>query len=316
MIIVIQKLISIFVISLIGFVANKKDILPNQSSRYLVDLLMMITTPCLLLSSITSTELTDDTVKSTILMLICSVVWFVTSAFLAWILCIKIFKMKDNPDAGVYLLSITTINNGFMGFPITLALFGEEVFFYMVIFQIMLVIYLYSGGIMQVDYGHMGKMDLKFAIKQLINPCSISAVLAIIMLFMGLKIPDILFDTVDSVGSITVPLSLLVIGIQLGSSEISTVIRNRNLVLTSIVKMIAWPVITFLVVNWLPLPLAMKLALIFGSVFPASFSVVAVTGIENRNTVLAAEMIAFTTLLSVITIPVSAILLMGYYGLM
>ncbi|MGN0732555.1 MAG: hypothetical protein ACI4LC_00090 [Emergencia sp.] len=59
-----------------------------------------------------------------------------------------------------------------------------------------------------------------------------------------------------------------------------------------------------------------EFALIFGSVFPASFSVVAVTGTENLNTVIAAVMIAFTTLTSVITIPVSAVLLMGYYDLM
>ena len=227
----------------------------------------------------------------------------------------KILKMKDHPDAGVYMAGITTINNGFMGFPITLALFGEDVFFYMVLFQMMLTIYLYSGCIMQVDYGHKGKMDLKLTLKQLANPCSMSAVLGIIMLFLGLHLPDMIFETVDSIGSITVPLSMLVVGIQLGSSKISTVIHNRNLVLTSVLKMILWPVLTFLAVNWLPIPLSMKLALIFGSVFPTAVAVVAVASMENRNAVLAAEMIAFTTLISIITIPVSALLLMGYYGL-
>ena len=315
MIIVLKKIISIFIITFVGFIANKKGILPNQSNRYLVDLLMMITTPCMVLASITSTELTEDTVKTTLLMILFSVLWFAASAFLSWVLCIKILKMKDHPDAGVYMAGVTTINNGFMGFPITLALFGEDVFFYMVLFQMMLTIYLYSGCIMQVDYGHKRKMDLKLTLKQLANPCSMSAVLGIIMLFLGLHLPDMIFETVDSIGSITVPLSMLVVGIQLGSSKISTVIHNRNLVLTSVLKMIFWPVLTFLAVNWLPLPLSMKLALIFGSVFPTAVAVVAVTSMENRNAVLAAEMIAFTTMISIVTIPVSALLLLGYYGL-
>ena len=53
MIIVLKKIISIFIITFVGFIANKKGILPNQSNRYLVDLLMMITTPCMVLASIT-----------------------------------------------------------------------------------------------------------------------------------------------------------------------------------------------------------------------------------------------------------------------
>ena len=59
----------------------------------------------------------------------------------------------------------------------------------------------------------------------------------------------------------------------------------------------------------------MKIALIFGAAFPTAVAVVAITGMEKRNSVLAAEMVAFTTLLSVITLPISAVLLMSYYGL-
>lgn len=313
--IIIKKIISIFLITLTGFAANKKGILPDQSNRYLVDLLMMITSPCMVLASITSTELTEDTVKTTLLMILCSALWFAVSAFLSWVLCIKVLKMKEQPDTGVYMAGLTTINNGFMGFPITLALFGEDVFFYMVLFQMVLTIYLYSVCIMQVNYGHNEKMDLRLTLKQLANPCSLSAVLGIIMLFLGLHLPDLLFETVDSIGSITVPLSMLVVGIQLGSSKIFTVIHNRDLILTSALKMLLWPVLTFLAVNWLPFSLNMKLALIFGSVFPSAVAVVALASMENRNAVLAAEMIAFTTLISIVTIPVSALFLMEYYRL-
>ena len=135
------------------------------------------------------------------------------------------------------------------------------------------------------------------------------------MLLLGLHLPDMLFETVDTIGSATVPISMLVVGIQLGSSRISEVIHDRKLVITSIVKMLLWPFLTFLAVNWMPLPVNMKIALVFGAAFPTAVAVVAITSMENRNAVLAAEIIAFTTLLSIITLPVSALLLMGYYGL-
>ena len=223
--------------------------------------------------------------------------------------------MGSDPNAGVYMAGMTTINNGFMGFPITMALFGSDVLFFMVLFQMILTIYLYSGCIIQVNYGSKGRIDLRAVAKHLTNPCTLAAFLGIAMLLLGLHLPDMLFETVDTIGSATVPISMLVVGIQLGSSRISEVIHDRKLVITSIVKMLLWPVLTFLAVNWLPLPVNMKIALVFGAAFPTAVAVVAITSMENRNAVLAAEIIAFTTLLSIITLPVSALLLMGYYGL-
>ena len=95
MLVIIEKIISIFLITAVGFVANRKGILPDQSNKYLVDMLMMITTPCMVLASITSTELTDDTIILTLQMILCAVLWFAASTLLSWLFCIKILKMKD-----------------------------------------------------------------------------------------------------------------------------------------------------------------------------------------------------------------------------
>ena len=315
MIVILEKIVSIFLITAIGFLANKKNILPDASNKYLVDLLMMITTPCMVLASITSTQLTDDTLVQTLQMILFAVLWFAVSALLSWLFCVKLLKIGKDAHAGVYMAGMTTINNGFMGFPITKALFGDDVLFFMVLFQMILTIYLYSGCIIQVNYGSKGRIDLRQVGKRLANPCTLSAVLGIIMLLLGLHLPDMIYETVNTIGSATVPLSMLVVGIQLGSSKISRVIRDRHLVITSLVKMILWPALTFLAVNWLPVPVTMKIAMVFGAAFPTAVAVVAITSMENRNAVLAAETIAFTTLLSIITLPVSALLLMGYYGL-
>lgn len=315
MTVIIEKIVSIFLITAVGVVANKRGILPDQSNKYLVDLLMIITTPCMVLASITSTELTDDTAILTLQMILCAVIWFVVSCGLSWFVCMKVMKMKSHPDVGVYMASMTTINNGFMGFPITMALFGDDVLFFMVLFQMILTIYLYSACMIQVNYGSKSSIDIRTVGKRLANPCTFSAVLGIIMLLTGLHLPNMIFETVDTIGSATVPISMLVVGIQLGSSRVSEVIGDRRLVIISILKMIFWPILTFIAVNWLPLPVNMKIALIFGAAFPTAVAVVAITGMEKRNSVLAAEMVAFTTLLSVITLPISAILLMSYYGL-
>ena len=60
------KVISIFLIMAVGLVANKIGILPTESKKYIVDLLILITTPCMVFTSITSKELTDDTIPMTL----------------------------------------------------------------------------------------------------------------------------------------------------------------------------------------------------------------------------------------------------------
>ncbi len=315
MLVIIEKIVSIFIIIFIGFAANRRGILPDQSNKFLVDLLMKITTPCMILSSLTSRELTEDTLVLTFQMILCSVLWFAAACLLSWFFCIKILKMKDNPDVGVYMACMTSINNGFMGFPITMALFGDDVFFFMVLFQMVLNIYLYSAAIIQVNYGGKGSVNLRAAFSHLTNPCMLAAFAGIAMLVLGLPLPSVLAETVDTLGNATVPTSMLVVGLQLGSSKISRVIRNRSLVTVSVTKMLFWPLLTFLAVNWLPLPTAMKIALAFGAAFPTAVASVAITSMENRNAVLAAEIIAFTTLLSIAALPVCALLLMSHYGL-
>ena len=116
------------------------------------------------------------------------------------------------------------------------------------------------------------------------------------------------------VGDITVPLSMLVVGMQLGESNALKVLKNRKLMLLSVIKMISLPVLVFLLVNWLPVITAVKIAAVIGVTFPCAVVVSAIALMENRNSILASEMVAITTFLSVITIPIVSLLLGGYYG--
>lgn len=313
MVIIIEKIVSIFLITGVGFVANKINVLPNAANPYLVDLLMLITCPCMIITSITSTELTDQTASLTFRMLFYAVIFFVISYLISYLFCIKIMKIKPEEGAGVYMACMATINNGFMGFPITYALFGDDILFLMVLFQSVLVTYIYSVGIVQVNYGSKTSASLKGTLKSLANPCTLAAVGSLVILLLGIKLPEVILSSLDQIGSATVPISMLVVGIQLGNSNLAKILQNKRMVITSVFKMLTWPVFTFLAVNWLHLPVNIKIALIFGSAFPAAVAVVPIASMEHKDAILAAESVAFTTLLSIITLPITAILLMSYY---
>ena len=313
---VFGKILSIFLIIGIGFVANKADIMPMAANKYLVGLLIRVTCPCMIIASITSNDLREDTLSLSLQTLAGAVVFFTVSALVGWVLSAKIVKVDPAENVGVYTFAFGSINSGFIGFPITLAIFGSGILYLMVIHNVVLSLYLYTFGIMLVNIGASGgHPDFKGFLKSFTNINAIAAVVSIAMLFAGLKLPSVVFDCVDMIGDATTPLSMLIVGMQLGECDFGEVLKNRKLLGISFLKMLLLPVLTFLMVNWLPFDVSVKACLIFAASFPVAVAVVPIASEQNRDSLVTAEMVAITTLISLAVIPAVATFLLEYYGL-
>ncbi len=314
MVIIVEKIISIFLIMAVGFIANRFGVLPDESSKYMTDLLIKVITPCMIISSITSKELTDETLVATIETLIIAVMFFVLAAVIGYLMCRFILHV-DSEDLGMYAFTFGSINSGFIGFPITLALFGSDILYLMVIHNIALTIYAYSLGPSIVHIGSETKksFDIKSFLHSFCNINAIISLISIIMLFSGLHLPSAIFETTETIGDATVPVSMLLVGVQLGGSNPIKMLAHGKMVAISFAKMLLLPVLTFLAVNWLPIPDGVKLCMTFAAVFPAAVAAVPVTALEGKNALSCAEVVAFTTLLSIATIPVFAAFLTEYF---
>lgn len=313
---VFGKIISIFLIIAVGFAANKADIMPIAAEKYLVGLLIKVTCPCMIIASITSNELREDTLSLSLQTLVGCVLFFILSVLAGWLLSSKIIKISPTESIGVYTFAFGSVNSGFIGFPITLAIFGSGILYLMVIHNVIGNFYLYTFGIMLVNIGvSEGKPDFRGFINSFKNINAITSIVSIAMFFMGLKLPTVMFDCVDMIGSATTPLSMLIVGMQLGECNFGEVIKNRKLIVISLLRMLLLPVLTFLMVNWLPFAADVKICLIFGSAFPSAVITVSIASEQNRNALAAAEIVAITTLISLAVIPAAATFLLGYYGL-
>ena len=330
---IVGKVLAIFLLMAAGFGVGRLKVLPEGSNATLNVLLIKVVTPCMILSSITSKELTDDTLSMTLQTFAGSVVFFAIAGVLGYFFAKHMLRVSPSSNIGVYTFAFASINTGFMGFPVTLALFGQDIFYLMVMQNVILTVYLYSAGPLMLRLGcesdeilPAGTADtvkttgtagsgsaLKSFFMSFWNPNAVASVISLVMLFAGLHLPKLIFEPVQTLGDATIPLSMLLVGIQLSESNISGLIKNGKILAFSLVKMLLLPVLTFLAVNWLPLAVSVKVCLIFAAVFPATVAVVPVAAMENKNSLAAAELIAITTLLSVGTIPLFATLLTQFY---
>ncbi|NLD10975.1 AEC family transporter [Aminicella lysinilytica] len=312
MLIVFLKVLAIFCMVVIGYVANKKDVLPIESNKYLVNLLLEITTPCMIFGSMASNSLSSETLKTTIQVALGTVVFFLVSWGFA-VIVVKLLKYRPRMDQGVLIVIMTGVNTGFMGFPITKAIFGNEYLFYMVIENCLLTFYLYFLAVIQMNYGYKKKSSIKEIFRPLCNMCMLAAVVGAVVLIGDIRLPSIVMDFFNTIGDATVPISMIVVGVQLGNSDLKGILSNGKLIIASVVNVAVIPALTLLAVNWLPLTNKAKLILVFAAAFPCAVATVAVAAKEKKNADLMAEGVAFTTLLSMATLPVVAVVLMGLY---
>ena len=309
MLTVFLKIAAIFAMTAIGFAASKTGILPAESKKYLSNLLLFITSPCMIIGSMTSQTLDAHTFELMIQIVAGSFVFFIAAMGISFLI-VKLMRC-DRDDAGVLMVIITAVNTGFMGFPVTKAIFGNTYFFLMVIQNIVLNIYLYSMMVYQMNYGFRKKEGIKGML--MLNMCTYALIIGLVLMLLKVRLPDILADFINTIGDATIPVSMIVVGVQLSESSIRKMLTNKRLITASLCNVILIPVLTFLAVNWLPLAPESKLILIFAAAFPCAVVSTAIALKENRNAALMAEGVAMTTLLSMGTLPVAAILLMQLY---
>ena len=211
MITVFLKVASTFAMILLGLLSNKAGVLPDEANDYLVALLLDITCPCLILYSMASRQLDGEALGSALLMVGGTFLYFVGAALLSALLA-RLLRYEPREDRGVLAAVMTGSSVSFMGFPVSLAAFGQEAFFLMVIANVVLTIYLYFILPLQMKQGQPGEIGQHSKLSTFVNLCTISTVLGVLIFAFRVPLPGPVLEFLSTVGSATVPLSMLVVG--------------------------------------------------------------------------------------------------------
>ena len=222
MLLIISKVIVVFIYVAIGFAANKLKVLPDESSKYLINLIMEITVPCMMVSSITGQELDGNMYKNTILVFVLSLAVYTVNMLLSSLFADHAFRALPQKDRNVLASAMTGCNSGFMGYPISKAVFGAKVFYFVVIQTIVNNIYLFCMSLYHLhhkDDNSGVRRDWREMLKPFTNITTIVTVISVIMLFAGIRVPSYAMEILTTIGDVTIPVSMILVGVQLGGSD-------------------------------------------------------------------------------------------------
>jgi len=148
-------------------------------------------------------------------------------------------------------------NQGFIGYAVVFVLFGEGGIIYLVIFNIFYLILIWTYGIYLFT-----KDNGEFTLRRLLNSGLISTLIGVIVLILPIRLNFLISNTLEEVGKMTIPLSMLVIGSLMATvkfKDLMIIIKDIYIWLATLLKLI---IIPLLLLPFLLLPLNPKIMMI------------------------------------------------------
>lgn len=305
--VVFSSLIGLFLLLGAGFFAVRGHILPGSGTSILSPLLMKITLPCTIFISMLRPYDPGFLAKGAIVIAM-GFLLFGGSCAITWALA-KVFRAPSG-SRGMWAFTAAFCNNGFMGFPVALALFGEEGLALAALFGIPFNLLIYSLGARMVAADGDGSQPPIRLAQVLLTPINGAVVLGLLAYILQLAIPGALLTPIQHFANVTTPLSMFVTGMTLAGAGVSGLFRDRTVLTATFARLLLMPGLSFLVLRLIPFsdPLLPSLMIIIMAMpAPAVATILAQSYGGNRE--LAAKVVFLSSLLCIATIPLFAILL-------
>ncbi|MGL5150707.1 MAG: AEC family transporter [Clostridium sp.] len=297
---VLYSVISLFLIMIIGIYGNKKSIITEELKKGLTNLLLKITQPLMIIASFSFSferGMLDNVIKSFIYGFIC----FVVAIAVSHLLLLKINSDKKRVMQFANVFS----NCGFMGFPIIESIYGAEGVVYASIFNMFFSLFLWTYGYMLYTNG-LSKNEAK---KVLVNPGVVAVYIGIIMLMLNVQLPVPIYSSVKMVGSMTTPISMLIVGSILAKVNIKKSFKDCTLIYASLTKLVIMPLCVYgisLIVK--DTSVVMKTMILLQAMPAAAMTSIFAENFNSQKEY-AAILVFTTTVLSIITFPIVVFLI-------
>ena len=293
----------------IGYYLFKKKILTREVNTKLSAAVVQITCPCIILNSISTVSRDGSGI--------------VLKLFLSGIIMYAIFVLAAFPLTklmrvpahlrGTYMCMFIFSNNVFMGYPVVQALFGDSAIFYITIFNMPFNILFFSLALnyfkkdAAIESGTYEKEKLN--IRNFINNGIIASVAALVIYFANIPMPEIFYACVGFIGNITTPLSMIIIGASMAAASLKEIKTEKGIWPMLPIRLGVMPLIVWLFMHVVTDNATIISICTIGAGMPVASLVAMGSAAYPRQGKAASIGVAVSTIVSLVTIPVMAILL-------
>ena len=294
--IALQVLI-LYLISAVGFVADKTGIFPQKSAKKVIDLLFNLILPIAIIHTFMTMELTQERIKGLLVAFLCAAG---THIFGITVAGLTFRKRSSLLEKGIYHYATVLSNAAFLALPLAKSVIGDEGVFYGAVYVGVFNIVAFTYGIYEIS-GHKAKIDFK---KIILNPGTISVLIGVPLFLIQPKLPYFITYPLELVGSINSPLAMIVFGTFLANSNFKNVFIKKEIYFVSFLRLILIPLCMMGIFRLCGVKGDLLVAMTISSAAPTATNTAMYAAKYENDTALGSELAAQSSVLSIITMPI------------
>ncbi len=291
---VAAQVLSLFIMIFIGFTLGKTRLLTENATSSISNIILYIATPAAILQAFLNEEPSKQKSINLLLIAAFAIITHILGIFISKLL----IQNKVADTKAVLRFAVIFSNCGYMSFPLQKALLGDIGIFYGAMYVAIFNIFMWSYGAFIMN------KEKTFSFKKIfLAPTTIATLLALILYFVQLKLPGVVGNAVTALSNLNTPLPMIIIGYYLSTAKISAAFTDKRIYLASFLRLILIPAILLS----LMLLCGIRGVPLIASIVAASAPVAAAGTMFSikfgRDTLCSVNAVTFTTLLSIITMP-------------
>ena len=216
-------------------------------------------------------------------------------------------RQKDSRTP-IFRFACVFSNAAYMGFPLISALFGAEGLLYASAYVTVFNILLWTMG-----YGMVSGSNSPRAIARslLHTPVLYAMVVGLSIYLLQIPVPTLIAQPLELLGGMNTPLSMLITGILIASGDLGSILRDKHIWKLAGVRMLLIPAVclaAFAVLGLLRFGMSAQVVLLLECCPAAAITSVFAVQFHHDESY-AAGSVVLTTLLSIVTLPLCALII-------
>jgi len=306
--VLLSSLVGLFLLIGVGFLAVRTKVLSASASAPLTALLMKITLPATIVLSMLR-PFDPGFLRDALVLFAIGFCFHLSYIGISWLLA-RLFRVPRG-RRGMWNTCCAFCNNGFMGYPVAYAIFGEEGLALAVMLGVPFNLLLYTLGAKMISLDGSEAGEAKVSWKKVIfSMINLAIVAGLVLYCFQVPVPEVVKTPLQHLANVTTPLSMFITGTNLAANRVADVVRDRDAITASLTRLVLLPLATWGVLSLLPIanPMVVGVTLVIMSM-PSAVATVVLGEQYGGCTQLAARTVCLSSLLCVVTIPLMVCLL-------
>lgn len=295
-ILLMEQIIQLFLMIFMGYLIVKVGLVKDEDSKVLSKIILYLIIPCVIINAF-QVDYTMDTVKGLLLALAASVM---IQVLLLIIISIagKLLHLNEVEIASVYYS-----NSGNLIVPIVTFILGQD--------WVMSVQLIFLWTHCKKIISRESSYDWK---KIVLNINMISIFIGVVLFFAKIHLPEIINNTLGSVGSMIGPASMIVTGMLFAGMNLKQIFADKRVYFVSFLRLIAVPLLALVMIKISHLAMfsadgnKIMLIVFLAIITPSASTITQMCQVYGNDSRYASAINVMTTLFSIITMPLMVML--------